>query len=110
MDHRSFSRAVLIALCAGSWLGCGAPSSLALCHADCEAALRCQIQTEPQVQGCHRACDEQADMLAARDREEDERCKNASEVRAAAQACLERACAEILPCGVEIDRRCIPRG
>lgn len=97
------------ALLLGATVGCGAPSSLDLCLADCAAAQRCQVLGSEGFDSCQKGCQAQAEMLAARDQSEEDQCSNAAEIRSRSMECLQSDCADITPCGAAIDRRCRPR-
>lgn len=85
------------------------PSSLEICHAQCDASKRCGVLTDPQTANCHTACDNNRGALQDRDTTDDQRCKNAGEIRRQQLGCNKMDCNKIVACLQTIDNTCIPR-
>ncbi len=88
---------------------CGAPNSLDLCHASCDANKRCGVITDAQAANCHTDCDNRRGQLQDGDAMDDKNCKNAGDVRKLLLDCVHQECNKIQTCLNAVDRTCIAR-
>ncbi len=89
--------------------GCGAPSSLDLCNANCDVQKRCGTLTDAQAANCHTTCEANKGQLADQDALNDKNCRNAGQVRSDLSACGGKECNKVDSCVAAVDTTCIAK-
>ncbi len=80
MRNRTFRSLVAgIALCLAA--GCGSPSSLDLCHTDCENDKKCGRASDSETQNCHTDCTNTAGLQMQSDQNLALSCTNPGDIR-----------------------------
>jgi len=89
--------------------GCGAPSSLDLCHTNCDLQKRCNAVSDSATANCHTACDANKGALADQDTTNDKNCKNAGQVRSDLGNCGGMDCNKVDACINAVDTTCVQK-
>jgi len=89
--------------------GCGAPSSLDICHESCDVQKKCGTLSDAQAANCHTNCDAMRGSLADKDAQDDKNCRNAAQVRSNFAACGSVECNKVVQCVANVDTTCIQK-
>ena len=90
-------------------VGCGATSSLDLCHATCAYQQRCGGLTDAQAANCNSDCEARKGTFQDQDVADDKRCSNAASVRQQGLNCLNMDCNKVATCVATLDITCVTR-
>lgn len=91
----TLARAALVALSLGVAAltgACGSPARVDVCHADCNAKLRCNLLNDVQSQNCHNDCNSNSGKYSDEDNQLAKSCTNVGDIRKRQIACYDTTC------------------
>ncbi len=91
-------------------IGCGgAPSSLDLCHDNCNVQKKCGVLSDAAAANCHSTCDSMKGTYSDQDVQCDKNCKNCADVRNQLSNCGATDCNKVASCVTAVDQTCIAK-
>ena len=76
----------------GGLSACGAPGRVDVCHASCNAQLRCKILNDIQTQNCHNDCEGKSGTYSDEDSQLAKMCTNVGDIRKQQVSCYDVSC------------------